>query len=41
MAEFGDHIGPENICPNVTAALERARALLAPGNGARGVLAGL
>ncbi len=29
MAEFDRHIGHENIRPNVTAALERARALLA------------
>lgn len=41
MAEFDEHIGHENICPNVTAALERARALLAEGSAPRGVLAGL
>jgi hypothetical protein len=25
--QFGRHIGPENICPNIAAALERAKAL--------------
>jgi SulP family sulfate permease len=27
MAEFGEHIGDANICPNVQAALDRARAI--------------
>jgi hypothetical protein len=27
QAEFHHHVGPENICPHVQAALERAEAL--------------
>ena len=28
-ADLDEHIGPENVCPNIEAALERARAILA------------
>jgi hypothetical protein len=37
MAEFGQHIGHANICPNVQAALDRARAIheAAPGEPGR------
>src|SRR5207244_973180 len=40
QAEFEEHVGAENICPNVQAALDRARVVYESGSALRRQFAG-